>query len=810
MAQDLDDEEIKTSQKGKISGKLVYAKNQAVAFASIGLFRSKDSTSAGGTLSDEKGFFEINSISFGSYYIVIQGINFQKFKSKKFKINTETPEIKFGNINLKESSKQLKEIKITEQKDEIKYELDKKIYTLGANLTTAGGTLLDVLQNVPSVVVDNNGDVALRGSENILILVDGRPSGLVVNNKQAALEMLPASMIEAIEVITNPSAKYTAEATSGILNIITKKNNVAGYNALVTANLGLRNRENGSFLLNIRKNKLNIYVDYDARDVHKTTYDALNRLSNTRKGQSQIDQQNDGFNRDNNQNMKGGLDWYLSKNQTISASVLRRNALEKNDDQRFSTSDYLREGSASRLYIRNGQKWGTQMGMDYTLGYQIKLPKPQQELTIDAVYLTNDGQDNNDFVQAYFAGNFTKPSQTEPTRYEASRANGQNNQLTIQTDYVHPLGPKNRIEIGLRANIRHLSDDFQYLVLDKFLDIYFSDDTRSNRFVYDENVQAGYVSYAFKEKKWSLLAGLRGEYTQINISQKQNTQDLKQDYFNVFPSVFFNKEINDQQRWQFSYSKRINRPSYKSLNPFVNYADPLNLKSGNPNLKPELVNSLEISHLYQKKKFSLNPSLFYRNIQNAVTRVRSLTGIDTTILTYQNLGRNDSYGLEILISQKVKKSWKFNANFSAFKTDIIGQTTAGDFNKSNLAWMTRLNGNVKFGNGFLLQASGNYRSTMLTAQGTVSAVKSLDIGLKKSILNNQGSINIRINDVFNTLAYQIKTEGTGFSSGTYSKKESRFIFVGISYRFAKIIETTKQRERNKQNEERVKEDDWEE
>jgi hypothetical protein len=217
MAQDLDDEEIKTSQKGKISGKLVYAKNQAVAFASIGLFRSKDSTSAGGTLSDEKGFFEINSISFGSYYIVIQGINFQKFKSKKFKINTETPEIKFGNINLKESSKQLKEIKITEQKDEIKYELDKKIYTLGANLTTAGGTLLDVLQNVPSVVVDNNGDVALRGSENILILVDGRPSGLVVNNKQAALEMLPASMIEAIEVITNPSAKYTAEATSGIL-----------------------------------------------------------------------------------------------------------------------------------------------------------------------------------------------------------------------------------------------------------------------------------------------------------------------------------------------------------------------------------------------------------------------------------------------------------------------------------------------------------------------------------------------------------------------------------------------------------------
>jgi iron complex outermembrane recepter protein len=793
-------------ESGKITGRVISIQNdkeQALEFASVSVFKGKDSTKAiGGGLTDTKGVFEINDLPLGSYRLVIQSVGFQKWKSDKVKL--QSSEENLGKILLQTSSQALAEVTVSEQRQEMTMSLDKKIFNVGANLTTVGGTALDVLQNVPSVIVTPDGEIQMRGSGNLLILIDGRPSGITTSNRQSALEMLPADVIESIEIITNPSSKYQADGTSGIINIITKKSKNAGYNLRTNLNVGTREKYNGSISMNLRKGRLNVFGDYNLRDFRRANNQTLFRQQNSKNGSSEINQNSDEINRDNNQNIKLGFDFFITKRATISSYALRRLALDNNEENRFSTTTYPETLSEPRLYLRNGIKKGGDKGLDFFLGYKQTFDKSGQELTIDFTNIANDGYDDNDFIQSYFYREFSTPSTYLPKRTEQSRATNQNFTRILQSDYVQPFGEKSKIETGFRASFREFDNDFTYSVFDTKSEIFKKDIRRSNRFVYDENVYAGYMNYGHKWNKWSLLTGLRMEYTDINIDQKNSAVPIARTYLNVFPSIFLNRQISKEQQVQLNFSRRINRPSYKALNPFVNTNDLLNLSTGNPYLQPENVNSFEITHLFFKKDFSLNSTIFYRSIQNSVARVRQIIGGDTTLTTFQNLNQNNSYGIELIASHRLSKWLRTNANVSIFQSDIQGQTQAGGFQRSNLSLTARSNFQVKASSNLAIQFSNNYRSPLLTPQGTVSTIYTADLGAKYDAWKGKVSVNLRINDIFNTQQQTILTDGLGFTATNFKKNETRFMMLGVQYRiYKKLKNPAEQRERKKVNEERA-------
>jgi iron complex outermembrane recepter protein len=790
-------------EMGKITGRVVSIQNnkeQALEFASISVFKGKDSTKAiGGGLTDTKGIFEISDLPFGSYRLVIQSVGFKKWKSDKVKL--QSSEENLGKIFVQTSSQTLDEVTVSEQKQEMTMSLDKRVFNVGANLTTVGGTALDVMQNVPSVIVTPDGEIQMRGSGNLLILIDGRPSGITTSNRQSALEMLPADVIESIEIITNPSSKYQADGTSGIINIITKKSKNAGYNFRTNLNVGTREKYNGNISMNLRKGRWNIFGDYNFRDFKRINYQSLFREQNSKSGNSEINQNSDEINRDNNQNIKFGFDFFLTKRATISGFALRRLAKDNNDENRYSTTTYPETLSEPRLYLRNGIKTGEDKGLDIFLGYKQTFDKAGQELTIDFTNIDNNGYDNNDYVQSYFFREFSTPSPYLQTRTEKSRATNQNFTRILQTDYVHPLTERATIEAGLRGSMREFDNDFSYSVFDKTNNIFRKDIRRSNRFVYNEDVYAGYINYGQKWNKWSSLIGLRAEYTDIIIDQKTASNLLNRNYLNWFPSVFLNRQINKQQQVQLNYSRRINRPSYKALNPFVNTNDLLNLSTGNPYLQPENVNSFELTHLYFKKDFSLNSTIFYRNIQNSVARVRQIVDGDTTLTTFQNLNQNNSYGIELIASHRLAKWLRTNGNISVFQSDIQAQTSAGEFNRSNISLTARLNFQVKASKNLAIQFSTNYRSPLLTPQGKVSTIYTSDLGAKYDAWKGKVSVNLRINDIFNTQEQTIFTDGLGFNAINFKKNETRFLMLGIQYRlYKKLKDPTEQRERKKVNE----------
>jgi outer membrane receptor protein involved in Fe transport len=556
--------------------------------------------------------------------------------------------------------------------------------------------------------------------------------------------------------------------------------------------------------MNLRQGRWNVFGEYNLRDFKRLNSQSLFREQNSKSGKSKINQNSEEINRDNNQNIKFGIDFFITKRATISGFALRRLAKDNNEENRYSTTAYPKSLSESRLYLRNGIKKGGDFGLDFFLGYKQTFDKSGQELTVDFTNISNNGYDDNDYIQNYFYREFLTPSPYLQKRIEQSRATNQNFTRILQTDYVHPLDENSKIESGLRGSLREFDNDFSYSVFDKISNFFKKDIRRSNRFVYNENVYAGYINYGQKWDNWSLLTGLRAEYTFTNIDPKSIAVPLTKNYLNLFPSIFLNQQIDKQHQAQLNYSRRINRPSYKALNPFVNTNDLLNLISGNPYLKPENVNSFELTHLYFKKDFSLNSTIFYRNIQNSVVRVRQLIGGDTTLTTFQNLNQNNSFGIELIASHRLSKWVRTNGNFSVFQSDIQGQTQAGDFNRSNINLTARLNFQVKVGKDLAIQFSNNYRSPLLTPQGKVSTIYAADLGAKYDAWKGKLSINLRINDIFNTQEQTIYTDGLGFNAINFKKNETRYLMLGIQYRFYKKLKNPiEQRERKKVNEEQA-------
>lgn len=761
--------------KGLITGKITDAENgQPVEYAAIALYKVSDSSLVTGTVSDDKGWFELQA-RFGTYYITIEFISYMSKTIHSITINKVKPVANIGIISLVVSTITLSEVEIQGEKNRIQVGLDKKVFNVDKDLSSIGGTAVDVLENIPSVSVDVDGNVSLRGSSNVRILVDGKPSGLTGISSTDMLEQLPANSIESIEVITNPSVRYDAEGLSGIINIILKKEKKKGMNGLLSITGAYPNNHNGSVNFNYGLKNINLFGSYNIRYSESPGYVKYNRRTTVNDTTTYLDEHSD-FNRTGwSHNMRVGVDYMLNDKNTVTASVLYRTSdRDKTRDVEYLELDYNK--TTTNKYIRN--TWGTETdnNIDYALSYKKIFSRKGQLLTADVQYSTAFEEENMDIEQDSLRDN------TMLLLQRTFSKENQNN-FIFQADYIHPVGKQGRIEAGYKSGIRNIDKDYDIEEYNDTTQNWDYLDTVSNHFIYNEVIYAAYSMYSSKVKKFSYQVGVRAEQTYVTSELKETDEISIKNYLNFFPSVHLSYELNEEHKVQISYSRRIRRPSFWSLNPFNSYADPLNQWIGNPGLNPELTSSFEIGNIKYWEKNSLSSSIYYRHTDDVIQRIRRLDDSSGISITRpENLSSRELFGMELTFSKDLFKWWKVNGSFNYFRSIVDGGNLGEGFASDFYSWTSRLSSQMAVLKDMDIQIMFNYRAPRETTQGIRREIYFIDIGIKKKALKGKGTFSLRLSDVLDSRKYAGETNGPGFYIYSEYKRLSQRIYAGFTYK----------------------------
>lgn len=772
---------------GVIKGKIVdKSTSTPLEYANVVLYKVRDSSMVEGAITDVDGAFRMEKLPFGRYFARVQYIGYPLKTIDSIMIRPDKPEFTIGTVSLSMSSKTLEAVEITDKKAALEFNLDKKIVNVDQTLASSGGTAVDIMQTIPAVQVDIEGNVSLRGSSNLLMLVDGRPSGLV------SLDQLPASMVERVEIITNPSAKYDPDGATGIINIVLKKKKTPGYNGMVSLNAGTSDRYNASVNLNYRYHKFNVFGTYDYRKfTHKST-NSLDRLSWTPLDTFNLMQYSKSRRSGEFHNIRFGMDYFLNDINTLSASGVR-NFRNYSGFEDMSNISGLFEGDTTGMFVRNTNDSNKDGGMEYTLNYKRKLDERNGEITADLFYSNMEG-DRFSLMNTLFPD--TSLSQGYDFSDEKNLSGMKRKAFTAQSDFVKAYN-FGRVELGYKYSNGINDMDYEFLVWD---DINWQTDTnRTNHFVYSEQLHSAYAIYSNTiGSKFRYQFGLRAEQAYTVSDQRTLDSVYKNQYFSVYPSTHLRYELSAMHMFQISYSRRVNRPGAWVLNPFINYSDPLNLSSGNPYLNPEYVNSGELGYTFTWKNTSVNTNLFYRHTTDVITRIMKVNENGQSFTTFTNQDRANAYGFEFILTQQILKWWKANGNFSYFKSEYVG-TDISSKTSTGKSWNFKFNSQMTLPYDMELQVNfyynapsimapgigGGFRGGMMGGgvQGKMAENYSADIGFRKKVLKGNGTVSVRVSDVFDTQRNESTSYGNNFESTSYRKRDSRVLFVGLSYRF---------------------------
>lgn len=770
------------AQQGAVRGTLQEAgTGQPISFASVVLLRGADSTFVVGTQAGETGAFELAGVPLGQYVLRATAVGYRTGRWA-ITLTAAAPTLALGTLRLRPAATQLTEVVVTAERPVVSDGLDKKVVDVTKDLTVTGGTAIDALQNVPSVTVDQTGAVSIRGAGGVTIFIDGKPT-------TTTLDQIPASSIQSVEVITNPSSRYDAAGAGGILNIVLKKERRDGLNGQASATAGTGDKANASLSLNYRQGKLNLFGSYDFRRDHRRISGTLDQTTTANDTTLLLHQDRSGINAQTSHAVRLGLDYALTPEQMLTLVVQPRFNSFNNDETLDSRQVNLTAGNQvvpAGTSHRTNATAGTFRSADVTLDYRRTWARHEgRELTANAVY-TPLRADNDVASSILYPTDNARVLQQQRTLNHTTQG-------TAQVDYVQPLGEKSRFEAGARSSWRQYDLDYRFGSAPAL-----SSDP-SNRFIYQQYVQAAYGIYANAVGKLSYQLGLRGEQTNLSGNQLATAEQFTQHYFDLFPSAVLAYELPHEQRGQLSYSRRIQRPDAGELNPFTDRSDQLNLVTGNPKLLPEYVHSVELGDQFTLAGGrSLSATAFYRLETNTAQGFRqvvtdSLTGNLVTSTTRQNLGQETSYGLEVVGASPVAAFWKVNLTASTFRRLIRGGVGSTPINTASQVYTTRLNNNFTLSKRLGAQLALNYRSPINTAQGTRRANFNVDLAARYNVLGDRGTVTLRVADLFNTLRFNSTAYGEAFATNQRFKRESRIAFLGFAYRFGQNQESRAKR-----------------
>ena len=799
-----------------VKGKIVDAGGSALDFVNVMLTSKSDKSAVYGAISDETGHFEVMNVPAGEYELDITFVGYQTIK-RDVSVKSLSDQVALGRLVLREDAKMLGEVEVVGQASQMRFDIDKKVFNVDQNLAASGASASEMLQGIPSVDVDNEGNISLRNSSSVEVWINGKPSGLTEENRAQILEQMPAGSIEAVEVITNPSAKFNPEGTAGIINLVLKKDRKAGYYGSVSAggmynigspapgahvganfnynsslvdfyvNLGARYMSHESDNVTDRYSFERLPLDSyeDVREQWGDTLSYLNTLSASRRSFLGL------FGR-------MGADFHITKKSTIGISVMGHGGT--NNSKNLNT--YTREDWATMdtiIYERENQQAGMRPSYSVSLDYAYEIDPKGSEVRTSIEYSGHNRSGDYLYKQRALQG-------YSPEYTQIQRQNGHNQNVNYKLDYTQKIGQTQKVEVGLYGSWQQrLAPSRAWNLLDgeegpDGSTIYYNSLLiQFNDFNYEEWIAAMYATYGAKFGPFSMSLGLRGEYTNTfvrtrDVEEESAWQENRRGYFQVYPTAFLSYAFPNNHELQANYTRRINRPRGRQINSFRDMSDSTNISFGNPLLDPEISSAVELNYLKTWDDHAISAGLYYRFSDNAIERVRYL---DDNVMysTFENVSRRQSAGLEVVAKNKVTKwlnlTTTVNCYYAAMDSVFYDTNLDGELDllypfQQSFSWNARLMANFLIPMGWSAQLTGMYRSADVVAQGKMNSQYVVDLGVRKSFLDRKLNLAISVRDLLNSRRWASTTWGDNFWQYSSHEPRGTMFSVTLTYNFGNM------------------------
>jgi ferric enterobactin receptor len=780
---------------GRLTGAVLDATTKKpVEFATVALLPTASTTPIDGTVCDEKGRFNLKSLASGSYRVQISFIGYVA-RIENVTITEGTTDL--GTLQLTSAAQKLGDVTVTGERDIIETKPDRIVYNADKDITNSGGTAADVLRKVPLVNVDPDGNVELRGTSNVRVLINNKPSGIVASSVADALKQIPADQIKSVEVITSPSAKYDAEGTGGIINIILKKNNLQGSNGSIGLAGGTRS-SNANASLNYRKGKIGLTSSASGFAFYSPNRNDLARYLKTGNGSEalSLEQRGSGNTLGGGGFGRLGLDYDPAQYHSLTLSVQGSMFRNSGDNELFNNTirPYVSQ------FTRDSERKFRTQSYDVSGSYTHTFEQKRREWSVLAQHTRN--RNNQDYSLDQYPGEGTGSPEARNYR-EQSLNLARNLETTLQTDYVHPFSETATLETGAKAIMRRVSSDYTVQTDSTGQSMLTTSPERSNNFRYNQDVLSAYGSYGFSlSKKVSSKVGARVEQTRIDASFQQSAdKPVDQNYTNVLPNLSLSYQPGDPKKpgktLRLAYSKRIQRPQIFYLNPFRNTTDTLNISEGNPNLKPELTDSYELNYTTFIKSSVLNLSAYVRRTGNAIETYREVVnGVNRQ--TFLNIGRNATYGASVFGSVKPLPKWDVSGTLNVYYVSLL--SPALGLSNSGVMYSLNLNSGYKFDKGLSLQFFGGLNSPRIQLQGSQAAWTFYSVGLRKNLLKDKADLTLNADNFLSAT----RNLSTTLDTDQFRQESNNYIYMrgvrlAFNYRFGKVSAQPPKRRKGIQN-----------
>ncbi|HLP18485.1 MAG TPA: TonB-dependent receptor [Bacteroidota bacterium] len=779
---------VRISHAATVTGRVVSSQaKKSIPMVNVAILDPLTNGIVTGAVTDAEGRFRITDVPPGRFVAKASIVGYTSHVSTPFTIDSVHRELALETFTLTETGVKLNEVTITSTKNTLTTAIDRKVYNVQQDVLSKSGTASDLLQNIPSVQVDLEGNVSLRGSTDVMILINGKKSALMGANRADVLQQMPASSIERIEVITNPSAKYKPDGTSGIINIVMKKEMGTGLNGTIAANAGNRSRYNANASFNYNPGTYNIFGSLSHRQDDRSSVSSDIR---TQRDASSIvsgyyDDRSRSFSRPSSQVAALGAEYLFDESNSagisgsyhyrgftrtdVSSKLLRDQSqaiTEQYERVRFDP-EYERESEMNAFYQHAFS------GEDHTLRLEFKQShQPEQE--------------DNQYTNTYRI-----PAPV--VQHDNTRVTNIEDQSEATAEYSYKIDEKNSIEAGYAGEFNARDMDYLGTYFDAQRSQFVIDAVKTNRFMYDETIHAAYVTYETGAGAFSVLGGLRAEQAFIKANLASRDSLLRNEYLYLYPTLHLGYRFSPTAELQLNYSRRAHRPEGDDLNPFPEYQDPRNVRAGNPHLRPELIHSVEFGCQLQNDNLSVIPSLFYRNAYDRLTSVTEALNDSTLLTTLHNLSSEQSAGIELVASGSISSVVSANLSVNSFYEQIDASNLGFSAKKSTWTWSGSMNCNITLPFALMLQLNSNYRSARLTPQGENRPSFVMNAGVRQDLFDERVSVVFTVSDIFNTLSRKNMLDTPWLSQASENHRDSQILYLGIAYHFGQPSKKTKEK-----------------
>jgi iron complex outermembrane recepter protein len=762
-------------------------------FVQVALMES-DSSLLTGTITNDEGMFQLNINQPGSYLLMVSFIGFEEvWKPVEIFSGPNTLET----ISLIAAVTELGEVEITAAASLFRSEADRRIFNVEFMTVAEGGTAVQLLETIPSVQLDEEGNITLRGSANVLIYINGRPTSLTADDTESILEQYPASAIRDIELITNPSARFDAEGVGGIINIILKEERRIGFNARLNLSSGTGNKYNGGINMNMRQNRWNLSANYFYQ--YREMWESNESFRENFLGGTSpvINQDFDTENFNQSHLVRLGIEYETGNNSSVRV-FSNINARSRDRGRIYNIRSMANYSMLDSMYVRHLNEDQSRINYEFGAGYNWDNANGRN-LSMNATFSLESQERIEYFSQHYFDASMNEVEiKLQDQFYERPV---DRRMLVLELDYEQSPGTDLLIESGLRSTIRHddRSQNFRQLNQETSLyeEVILNGFPISNHFIRDEDIHAGYLTFRNSRNRLNYMAGLRAEMTIARTWQAYGLEsgfgdnnylepardiDFSNDYFNLFPSLFLSYEIGQNQDIQANYSRRIRRPWINSLMPFINAQDFFNLRLGNPYLEPAYTDNFELNYIRGWDDFMLTAGVYHRNTTNALTRL-FIPFAEGSMVTWTNANRTNSTGIEMINYFTAGSNFDATLTGNFFHSLVRGDMDGIAYNNESYSWTLSLLGNFNMPGLFSTQLAANYWGPRVIPQGQIKPVFSMNIGMRRNVMNNQGTVSLNISDVLNTRRFQLETTSDSFYQQRNFFRESRVLTLSFTWRF---------------------------